>query len=337
MRLMFKRLIAMTVLLTFLSLTAHMMLGVVQANNAARSNTSVTIPFGHNTEGVKHLPSVGLTDTTTEDGTTTSVGSGVSGFEALLRVLGNFLTLTLGSVAVLALFVAGYQLVTAQSAASEEMEKQKMNIVYILMGLIVFALSGTFVYDFLFLDQGAALDSRAGEAAALALADRTVNEIRRLLNLFLSFSGAGAILALIVASIRLVINPGSDEQIEKQKKLVAYTALGIIIIGLSDTVVNQIIFPINRATGELEGVKVNLLELQLQGLSNYVLGFVGVFVFVTFVISGVVLVINMGNEEIVGKVKTSMKNAIIGVFVIYSSYTIVATLLRTFLAAEGGV
>jgi hypothetical protein len=328
---MLKRLIALMILLTFFTLGVHMMAGVVHANN------SVTIPFGHNVEGVKHLPAVGLTDTTSSTGVQTSVGSGAAGFESLLRVLGNFLNLTLGSVAVLALFVAGYQLVTAQSAATEEMEKQKMNIVYILMGLIVFALSGTFVYDFLFSDQGAYLDVREGETAALALADKTVREIRRLLNLFLSFSGAGAILMLIIASIRLVINPGSDEQIEKQKKLVAYTALGIIIIGLSDTVVNQIVFPIDRATGELQGVNVSLLELQLQGLSNYVLGFVGVFVFVTFVISGVVLVVNMGNEEINTKVKTSMKHSIIGVLVVYSAYTVVVTLLRTFLAAENGV
>jgi hypothetical protein len=327
---MLKRLISLMILLAFLSIGVSMLGSVVHASN------SVTLPFGHNVEGVKHLPSVGLTDTTVE-GVQTSIGSGAAGFEALLRVLGNFLNLTLGSVAVLALFVAGYQLVTAQSAATEEMEKQKMNVVYILMGLVVFALSGTFVYDFLFFEQGEILDSRTGEVAALALADRTVNEIRRLLNLFLSFSGAGAILMLIIASIRLVINPGSDEQIEKQKKLVAYTALGIIIIGLSDTVVNQIVFPINRATGDLEGVNVSLLELQLQGLSNYVLGFVGVFVFVTFVISGVVMVINMGNDEIITKVKTSMKHAIIGVLVVYSAYTIVATLLRTFLAAEGGV
>lgn len=298
----------------------------------AKHENRVTLPFGHDVEGVSHLPAVGLKE---EDGVT--VGTGVSGFQSILRVLGNFLNLTLGAVGVLALFVAGYQLVTAQAAASEEMEKQKMNVVYILMGLVVFSLSGSFVYDFLFLDQGAYIDSTGGDAAALALADKTVNEIRRLLNLFLSFSGAGAILMLIIASIRLIINPGSDEQIEQQKKLVAYTALGIIIIGLADTAVNQIVFPIDRATGELQGVNVSLLEVQLQGLSNYILGFVGVFVFVTFVISGVLMVVNMGNDEVIAKVKTGMKNAIIGVLVIYSSYTVVATLLRTFLSAESGV
>lgn len=305
-----------------------MMIGVlhVQAN-------SVVLPFGHDTEGVQHLPSVGLTEGTTADGRTTSVGTGIAGFQSILDFVINFLNLVLGAIAVVAIFVAGYQLVTAQSAASEQMEQQKMNLVYIMMGLVVFALSSNFVTNFLFFNQGSYLTN---ETQALALADRTVNEIRRLLNLFLSFSGAGAILVLIIASIRLVINPGSDEQIEKQKKLVVYTALGIIVIGLADTVVNRIIFPIDRATGQIQGVNVSLLEQQLQGLSNYILGFVGVFVFVTFVVSGVIMVINMGNDDVISRVKNSMKNAVIGVLVIYSAYTIVATLLRTFLAAENG-
>jgi hypothetical protein len=129
--------------------------------------------------------------------------------------------------------------------------------------------------------------------------------------------------------MRGLLNPGNDEVIEQQKKILGYTAVGIIIIGLADTLVNQIVFP----SGGYDGVNVSALEVQLRGLSNYLLGFLGVIAFVTFVISGVVMVINFGNDDLVSKAKAAMKNVFIGCIVAFSAYTIVATIIRTFLAA----
>ena len=291
-----------------------------------------TLPFNPGDDRLDHLPDVGITTETVgegDDARESVVGKGQESFREIAQVIGSFLTLVLGSIAVVALFVAGYKLVSAQTAATEEMEKQRMNVVYIMFGLVLFALSSRIVYDFLFFDDGDYLNTATD---AQFLANLVNADIKRILNLFLSFSGAGAILMLIVASLRLVINPGSDEQIERQKKLVAYTAVGIIIIGLSDTLVNRIFF----AQGGTQGVNVGELEVQLQGLANYVLGFLGVIVFVSFVISGVMYVIYFGNDDVIGRVKTTMRNVVIGSLVAFSAYTIVATLLRTFLSAEQG-
>ncbi len=287
------------------------------------SAKAIDLPFG--AEKVDHLPKIGLKS---EGGTT--VGTGVAGVRGIADTVGSFLTLILNSIAVVALFVGGYNLMSAQSQASEQMSTEKMNVLYVCIGLIVFALASEFVYQFLFFDQGQFFPDAD---SSLELASKTTARIKELLNLFLSFSGAGAILMLVIASLRLVINPGSDDQIDGQKKLVAYTAMGIIMIGLADTLVNVIIFP----QGGYSGVNVSALELQLTGLSNYILGFLGAIVFVSFLISGVLLVINMGNEDIVGKIKTTLKNIVIGALVAFSSYTVVATLLGTLLLAEGGV
>lgn len=282
----------------------------------------IRLPFDHNVEGVRHLPNIEVTEAeASAQGTT----QGVVAFQKLMRTVGGFLSLILGPVALMALFLAGYQLVTAQTAASEEMQKQKMNVVYIVIGLILFWLSGDFVYQYLFRAEGSYL---LDPDQAILVATDTVQQIKSLLNLFLAFSGAGAILMLVIASLRLVINPGTDDVIEQQKKLVGYTALGIIIIGLADNLVNRIVFP----SGGYEPISVGNFELELQGLSNYALGFLGVIIFVTLIIGGVMMVANFGNDDIVSKVKTSIKNVVIGAFVAFSAYTIVATLLRTFMA-----
>ena len=289
------------------------------------SAEQITLPFGQGTKTIDHLPKIGLKS----EGSST-VGTGVAGIRGIADTVGSFLTLILNSIAVVALFVGGYNLISAQGQASEQMSTEKMNVLYVCIGLILFALASEFVYQFLFYDQAQFFTD---SEASLQLANETTARIKELLNLFLSFSGAGAILMLVIASLRLIINPGSDDQIDGQKKLVAYTATGIIMIGLADTLVNVIFFP----EGGYRGVNVSALELQLTGLSNYVLGFLGAIVFVSFMISGVLLVINMGNEDVVGKIKTTLKNIVIGALVAFSSYTVVATLLGTLLLAESGV
>jgi len=287
------------------------------------AGNSIQIPFGHDT--VQHLPSVGLT--------AQGAGEGVQGFREIVNVVLSSAGLFLRGIAIFVLFAAGLMLVSAQSSVSEQAEKQKMNVVYTMVGLVVFGLATDFIYNFLFRGEGEYIvyDPRTNPEGALAVvvASELALRIKNIVNLFLSFSGAGAILMLVIAGARTLLTPGNEEEMEHQKKVVAYTAIGIIIIGLADTLVNQIVFP----SAGYAPVNVAALEIQLQGLSNYLLGFLGVIIFVTFTISGVVMVANFGNDEVVGKAKTAMKNVLIGTIVAYSAYTIVATLIRTFLAA----
>lgn len=303
--------------------------------------TPIQLPFGQE-EGklpnqLQHLPNISPKETK-EAVEKENTGKGVQerkvffgsvALKKFLNVLGNLLMPMVATVAMLMLVYAGFSLITAQQQASEEMQKQKMNVVYTLLGLIVIGLAGDAVYKYIYFDQGNAL---LNLGTAKWLASEAAQEIKRVINLFLSFSGVGAILMLVISGIRLVLNPGTEDEIEKQKKVVGYTAVGIIIIGLADTLVNQIVFP----KGGFEGPNVEAFNLQLRGLSNYILGFLGGFIFVSLVVSGVLMVVNQGDEEMWGKIKTTMKNILIGVTIVFSAYTIVATLINTLTTAGGG-
>lgn len=305
----------------FLFITSVFFLLLISSPEVLAGN--INIPFGHDT--VEHLPSVGLTETVV-NGQLVSEGEGVEGFRKIVNILLSSMSFMLRAIALFILFAAGFVLVSAQSSVSEQAEKQKMNVLYVLVGLVVFGLASDFVYRYFFVAEGEYIFD---EATAVLVASSLAQRIKQLLNLFLSFSGAGAILTLVISGMRGLLNPGNDEVIEQQKKILGYTAVGIIIIGLADTLVNQIVFP----SGGYDGVNVSALEVQLRGLSNYLLGFLGVIAFVTFVIAGVVMVINFGNDDLVSKAKAAMKNVFIGCIVAFSAYTIVATIIRTFLAA----
>lgn len=311
--------------------------------------TPIQLPYGQggtgkNDDNLRHLPKINIKEIR-EKNEAENIYANKSDAYVLLRglidVVGNFLMPFLGAVAGFMLFYAGYSLVVAQSQASEEMTKQKMNVVYVLLGLVFVALAGPMTYKYIYLNEGTALldpcrnqDTGAllENCEAILLAKGTAQELIRIINLFLSFSGVGAILMLVISGIRLVLDPGSEENIEKHKKVVAYTAVGIIIIGMSGTLINEVIFP----NGGYGGPNVRAFNVQLRGLSNYILGFLGGFIFVSLVISGVLMVVNQGDEEMWGKIKTTMKNILIGVTVVFSAYTIVATLIQTLITAGGG-
>lgn len=285
----------------------------------AQENPVIQLPFDKNIEGIRHLPALGPGANLSAE---QAQGRGDEGFRDITATVIRFITMTLGTLALLYLFMAGFRLITAQEKVSEEMETQRRTVTYVLLGLVVFSLSSELVYNFIFRDEGAFLFDR-GEA--IQVATEASARIKGLLNLFLSFSGAIAILMLVVASLSLIVDPGNDEQIEKQKKTVGYTAVGIIIIGLANTMINQIIFP----NGGFDGVNVNAFELQLRGLSNYVLGFMGVFIFASLIISGFSMIVYYGNDDVISKIKTTLTNVVIGTFVAFSSYTIIATILGT--------
>ncbi|MDP3975714.1 MAG: hypothetical protein Q8P95_02245, partial [bacterium] len=292
------------------------------------SEKKITIPFESNAPGVEHLSDIGLKDGKGQEG-------GV-GFKDMIASIGGIIMRVLGAIALLFLFVAGYNLVTAQSKAAEEIETQKRTVVYVIIGLLIFAFSYEFIYeylyenegDFLLADDPANADPKAGAAGgAVAQAVKAVEQIKTLLEIFLSFAGVGAILMLIVASLRLIVNAGDEEQIKKQRNIVGYTALGIIIINMASILIEKIIF----RSGGFEPIDVPAFESQLTGLSNYILGFLGTILLVSIILSGMAMVVYYGNDDIITKVKTTLKNIVIGTLVAYSAYSVVATALKLFI------
>lgn len=293
--------------------------------------TPIELPFAQNVEGVRHLPNIELTESEKDAAKTAGKTPVLIAFWKLMTISGNFFSLVTGAIALFILFMAGYNLVTAQLTASEEISKQKMNVIYILFGLVILGIAGTAVQNFIYRDEGSFLLTPEGALLSpekiTILATESIQYLMNVINLFLSFSGALAILWLVISGTRLVINPGTEEEIEKEKKKIGYIAVGIIIIGLADTVINRAVFP----KGGYEGMNLKAFEKELFGLSGYILGFVGIAIFITFVIAGVLLVMNQGDTDKTGQIKTTLKNVMIGVLIIFSAYTIVSTLIRTLL------
>lgn len=83
----------------------------------------------------------------------------------------------------------------------------------------------------------------AGVSAAGSLGLSTGNPFYVLLNVMrivLNLMGIIAMAAIIIAGIYMIISLGNDEQIEKAKKIIKYTLIGLIIILFSRILVGLV-------------------------------------------------------------------------------------------------
>lgn len=83
----------------------------------------------------------------------------------------------------------------------------------------------------------------AGISAAGGLGLASANPFYVLLNVIrvvLSFMGIVAVATIIIAGIYMIISLGNDEQIEKGKKIIKYTLIGLVVILFSRTMVGLV-------------------------------------------------------------------------------------------------
>lgn len=68
-----------------------------------------------------------------------------------------------------------------------------------------------------------------------------VTTIVTILNYFLAIAGLIAVLFLIYGGVQYIISRGEEDAVEKAKGTILYAIVGLIVIGLSATIVNFVV------------------------------------------------------------------------------------------------
>jgi len=215
----------------------------------------------------------------------------------------DFMKYLLGGIAILFITVSGIKLITAGKTIDEVSEKQKESLKYILFGLMLVIVADSFVKEVLFGDYGECIASSSNAAEC---AKRGSLHIRGIYNFVEIFVGSIAVLMFVLAGFRLATSAGAEEVIEKQKKRLATALVGIFIIGLSEFVVQDVIFQ----------------------LINFISSFVGALSVILFIYAGFLYVTAAGGEENTTKAKKILVGAVIGILVAFAAFGTVRTLTR---------
>lgn len=230
----------------------------------------------------------------------------------------------IGGLAILWIAISGVQMIFAQGDESR-ISEQKTSITYAVIGLAAILLIDraiTIIYGVPGVERGI---TTTGEGLN--------TEILGVVSFIKALIGAIAMLMIVVSGVRTIASQGEEEEITNQKKSVLWIIIGIVLIVISQFVVNNLyIEPVTRQLGgETQAITqsnvINLINL-FGTVTQFVLGFTGIVAFAALIYGAASMVANYGNDETVESAKKIIKNALIGIVIILSAFAIVSTVIK---------
>ena len=233
-------------------------------------------------------------------------------FSSQLRTIVLSLIGTLGLAWVVLL---GAKMILAQGD-EESLGRYKTEFGWVVVGLFVASLSTFFAFEVLDPTTDFILANRAGALAAL-------NSRKAALLGFIRAVVLGVMLVMgALSAYRFIISGENDDTIETEKKYLQSFGFGVVLILMAEIVVRLLSW---RDTSNFSQLSPSAVAQEViaqgVGLLNYALSFVGILAFIVLILSGILFVGNMGNEDQADKAKKMLIGSIVAITIAFASYT----------------
>lgn len=248
-------------------------------------------------------------------------GSQVDGISYIASALYNitdFFKYALGTVAVFLLIISGVKLVMAGDKAEEELKKEKEYFKYAIIGFILVIVSKDIISNVFY---GQAGEVYSSEENAIGFAQYGSAEIQGIYNFIEFFLGALAVFFIIYEAMKMLIAT-SDDAVSKARKNIMYGLVGLMIVGLSELVVKDIIFAEYGST-----IDVDKAKSVFASLTNFVSSAMATVAVAMLFYAGYTAVTSFGREDALTKAKKIAIMAIVGLILAAAAYAVANTLI----------
>ncbi len=251
---------------------------------------------------------------------------GVTNIGSAILFVTDFLKLVMGTIAIIYLIVAAIRLITAGDKIEDILNKEKTNLSYIIIGLLVIIFSTSVINGII--SETGEIDFLSSNTRAQDSGLNAQEHIRGIYNFIEAFIGAIAILMIVASGMRMILSGGNEETLKSGKQHIIFAAFGLMIIGISEFFVKDFIFASEDEFG-LPGTEIGYSAfLQLAAnITNFVSGFITFFAILSIIYAGFLYVTSAGEQENIDKAKKIIFNAVIGLVVAAAAYAIVNTLI----------
>jgi type IV secretion system pilin len=205
-------------------------------------------------------------------------------------------------------------------STDEEATKAKSGLLYGIIGLLLVQLASVIVKQMFFGEYGEAFED---EYTIKEFGEESTSQIRGIIGFIEIFVGAAAVFTMVVRGMKLMYNFGDEEEMTKAKKHIGYAMLGLVIVGISELVINGFIFPDQGSSLPDVGKGNEIIKM----LINYVSGFIAILSFIFLFYAGYRYVAFAYSEEESEKIKKIFIGAIIGLLLAFGAFAITNTLL----------
>lgn len=241
---------------------------------------------------------------------------GISTLQTVIFQMIDVVKYMLGSLAVLIMAILGIRLVVS-GKSEEKITEAKTHLTYLLIGFVLVMIVDYFVANVLYGVEGEVLSS---EESARFFSSQGSLELQRIYTGVEAFVGVIAVLVIIINGFRMVVSAG--EEIDVQKKAIMWAVVGLVVIGVSELVIKDIIFAEHGTTLNIpRGIDL------IVTLTNFITGFVAFLSVALIVYAGIQFVISFVSEGSNDKGKKALLAAIIGIIVVAGSYALTSTII----------
>ena len=193
-------------------------------------------------------------------------------------------------------------------------DNAKKGLGYIIFGLMLISLPSELakIFDPIYL---------GGEIGS---EDQVQSVLQIIINYIALSAGIAAIFNILLIAFRMVTAQGEDGVLDEQKKNLQYAFTGLLVIIMADVMINRVFYPQDLEAPAIE--EVQTFGQEAIQLLRYALEFLGIFAILAVILAGIYYVASLGNDEQTSAAKTILKNIVIGFFIIFFSYIIVAAI-----------
>ena len=231
----------------------------------------------------------------------------------------DFMKYVAGTLAVLMLIINALHLLAAGKESEEKVTKEKAFLKYALMGLVlIFVAEEAIVLSF-FGEEGEVLRN---EEQVVEFAQQGADLIKGIYTFVEVFLASIAVFMMVYSGFQVLVAAGSDETVTAAKKRIVISSIGLVIVGLAETVVKDVIF-----VDQGDGVDSDRGREIIVGLTNFLSSMMAVIAVLAFVYAGFLYILNFGNDEMTGKAKKIMLGGIIGLVLAAAAFANVSTVI----------
>lgn len=238
-----------------------------------------------------------------------SLGLSTADPEATILLIINTAKLYVNILAVAVIVIAGFYLILGLGNDNSK-ETAKKIILYTAIGIVIINLAEQIVAFF--------NDLTTGTSTATF-----IDLIQNLIDIVTSYVGILAVAVIIIAGFYLILGLGSENSKETARKIILYTAVGIIIIALANVIVD-FFQSFNEPTLSID-LRQNILDIIL-----FVINFAALLAVAAIVIAGIMLILSFGEEGRKDTAKKTIIYAIVGLIVIVLASAIVRFVAEIF-------
>jgi len=266
-----------------------------------------------------------LPDNSDLDVTAPEGDDAIEKFGNALGPVARVIRIIIGAVSVLLIVMSGFIMVV-KGDSEDAITKEKDAIKYGIIGLMMLSIAGPIAEIFDFRQGNYLADAESFVERAQIFGDTT----QMIITFIKYFLGSLAALFFVRSGALLISDGANEDTVSKEKKAMAVSAAGLLMVILSDLVVKRVFFVAEYSEdAEATIVAIDQSEFisQVVGFTNLLVTFVGPIMMLGLVAGGALYVTAGGDEERTGLAKKILMNSIIGVIIIYGAFAIVSTLV----------